>query len=416
MVGQADGVAELALDAVGVQDPMLADLSVTVVNAELLVGNGGGGLVSAGGPWWLVWFVVIAGLMLAAILAVRVLAPMMDRRFGRWPRVVSLVLGSVPIAFFAGLVIMIVVRSLPVLDNPGLEELASDRFTSAVSTGRGDYGLLPAVWGTILITLIAVGLALPVSLAVAVMSSEFPMGLVGRVLRPLVGVLAGIPAVVYAVSGVVFVTALMVPKFAANTSYGEFDPARIGASQGDWPPADGSVPWSPGAFPWDLTGINNSTLLGGILIALLLIPFMTPLIFEALSNVPSSAREASLALGANRGHTLRRVILPLAFPGILTALGLGALKALGDTLIVAFVVGWEAGQPPDPLVDALERTSSLTAQGAGLLGGFHRNLTACPEPDCSIGYASALILLVLAALMVVTLDLLHRRVHRRWGA
>lgn len=332
-----------------------------------------------------------------------------------WPFAVSLVLALIPVALFAGLTAMLVVRSLPVLEFPGFDALNSSSFTSTFSTGAGEYGLKPALWGTVLITAIAVGLALPVSLAMAIVSSEFPLGPVGRVLRPTLGVLSGIPAIVYAVSAVVFVTGFMIPKFAADSTFGTFDPARLGVAPEHWPPADGSVPWNAGAFPWNPQGVDNSTLLGGALIALLLIPFMTPLIVDAMRNVPSAAREASFALGANRGHTLRKVILPLAMPGIVTALALGTLKALGDTLIVAFAVGWEASTVPDPLLDVLERTTSLTAVGAAQLGGFTRN-TACAEPACSVGYASAFILLVLAAAVVLAMTFLQARLRRRLRA
>lgn len=330
-----------------------------------------------------------------------------------WPFAVSLALGLIPVALFAGMVTMLVVNSLPALDRPGLNALSADRFTSTFTTTEGLYGLRPALWGTIMITAIAIGLALPVSLAMAIISSEFPLGPVGRVLRLVVGVLSGIPPIVYAVSGIVFVTQFMIPKFAADSTFGTFDPARLGVAPAQWPPSD--VPWNAGAFPWDLTGVNNSTLLGGALIALLVIPFMTPLIGDAMRNVPSAAKEASFALGANRGYTLRKVILPLAMPGIVASLALGTLKALGDTLIVIFAVGWEANVIPDPVVDVLERTSSLTALGSGLLGGFQRN-TTCGEPDCSVGYASALVLLVIATLVVLAMTFLQARLRRRLRA
>jgi phosphate transport system permease protein len=240
------------------------------------------------------------------------------------------------------------------------------------------------------------------------------MGPVGRVVRPVVGVLAGIPPIVFAVSALVFVRLFMVPKFAADSTFGTFDPTRLGVQPQDWPPGD--VPFSPGSYPWDLTGTNNSTLLGGVLIGLLVIPFMTPLITDAMRNVPSAAREASYALGANRGYTLRKVILPLAMPGVIAALALGTLKALGDTLIVAFAVGWEANTVPNPVIDVLERTPSLAAQGAGLVGSFPTIGGTCTPVQCAVGYSSALLLLVLAVAIVVATSMLQARWRRRLTA
>lgn len=337
-----------------------------------------------------------------------------------WPFAISLVLGLIPVAAFAGIVAMLVINSLPALSNPGLDGLLGDRLASKFSgENLGLFGLLPALAGTVLITAVAIVLALPVSLALAIISTELPMGPVGRVVRPLVGVLSGIPPIVYAISVPIFITAVMIPKFAANSIFGDdptspfrdFDPARIGADPATWPPAD--VPFSAGSFPWDLTGVSNSTILGGALIALLLIPFMTPLIADAMRNVPNMSREASLALGANRGYTLRKVILPMAMPGIAGALAMGTLKALGDTLIVGFAVGWAAERIPRPIFDVLERTPSLAAQGAGMIASIETPSGSCTQIECAVGYASAVLLLLLAGLVVVLMTHVQAR-GRRW--
>jgi phosphate transport system permease protein len=327
-----------------------------------------------------------------------------------WPTVLSLGLGLIPVAMFAAMVAMLVSKALPALSEPGLGELFSSSFSSQFSTGVATYGLLPAIGGTVAVTLIAIGIALPVSLAMAVFASEFPLGGLGRAMRTVLGALSGIPAIVYALLAIVLVERFMIPKFAADSTFGDFDPARVGANPETWPPAD--VPWNAGAFPWDPTGINNSTLLGGALVALLVIPFMAPLIDDAIRNVPAAAKEASLALGANRWHTLLHVTLPMALAGIVPAVALGTLKGMGDTMIVIFVVGWEAQSIPDPPVDVLERTAPLPATGANLLGSFQAQ-DVCKEAACSTGYFSAVFLLVLALVVVVTAAFLQTRLRRR---
>jgi phosphate transport system permease protein len=203
----------------------------------------------------------------------------------------------------------------------------------------------------------------------------------------------------------------MIPKFAANTTFDTFDAAAIGANPAAWPPAD--VPFSAGSYPWDLTGIANSTLLGGILVALFLIPFVTPLFADALRDVSRAAREASLALGANRSYTLRKVVLPTALPAIAGATTLAVLKALGDTLIVAFAVGWSADTIPQPLFDLLERTPSLAAQGAGLIGSFETLDAQCTAAECAVGYSGALLLLLFAGVVVLAMTTLQARGRRR---
>jgi len=349
--------------------------------------------------------VVIGG----AVLVRTGRVPVRVRR--RWPYYVALVLGLIPVAMFLGLLLVIVANSLPVVSDPGIAALLGTDYSSKYSAQNTHvYGLLPALWGSLLITLVAVITALPISLTLAIVAVDFPMGII----RPLVGLLSGIPPIIYAASAPFFITLLMIPKFAGNSTYSAFDPASIGADPSTWPPP--GVPYSPGAIPWDISGSNNSTLLGGLLIALLLIPFVTPLFVDALRDVPRSAREASLALGANRTYTIRRAVLPRALPAMLGASMLGALKALGDTLIVAFAVGWAADQLPNPLFDVFERTSSLATQGAGLIGSFETLDASCTTTECAVGYSGALVLLLFAGVVVLGITYLQARGRQRVAA
>jgi len=162
--------------------------------------------------------------------------------------------------------------------------------------------------------------------------------------------------------------------------------------------------------------VANSTLLGGVLIALFLIPFLTALFVDALADVPRAAREASLALGANRTYTIRRVVLPRAMPALIGASMLGLLKALGDALIVGFAVGWSADQLPNPLFDVLERTTSIAAQSAGLIGSFETLDASCGPVACAVGYSGALLLLLVAGVIVLAVSWLQARSRRRIAA
>jgi phosphate transport system permease protein len=361
-------------------------------------------------PTLVIPVVLLAIILLVVVLLIRSSRiPVRIQR--RAPFYVSLLLGLIPVVLFAGVVLTLVVNSAPVVSNPGIPALFSSE-PSLASGGQGSgLSVLPALWGSVLITLVAVIVALPISLALAIVAVDFPMGPITRLVRPLVGILSGIPPIVYAISVPIFITVIMIPKFAANSTFSTFDPAAVGANPATWPPSD--VPYSAGGFPWDLTGVANSTLLGGLLIALFLVPFVTPLFVDALRDVPRAAREASLALGANRTYTLRRVVLPRALPALTGASMLAILKALGDTLIVAFAVGWSAGQLPQPLFDVLERTASLAAQGAGLLGSFETLDATCQPAQCAVGYSSALLLLLLAALVVIFVSHLQAGARRR---
>jgi phosphate transport system permease protein len=337
----------------------------------------------------------------------------------RWPFYVSLVLGMIPVVMFCGLVVVLIVNAAPVVDNPGIPALFGlgvPAQSSATATGANvvalsQSGLLPVVWGSILVAIVATLISLPIALVLAIVAVDFPMGPVSRIVRPIISVLSGIPPIVYAVSVPIFITLLMIPKFAADSTFGAFKPASIGADPATWPPPD--VPYSAGGLPWDLTGVANSTLLGGILIALFLIPFVTPLFVDALSDVPRAAREASFALGANRTYTIRRIVLPRALPAMAGASMLAVLKALGDTFIVAFAIGWVSDKMPTPLFDLLERTTTLAAQGAQYIGNFETLDVSCSPANCAVGYSTALLLLLIAGILVLVVTYLQAKSRRR---
>lgn len=332
-----------------------------------------------------------------------------------WPKVASLGLGLIPVAVLTAMLASIVFNALPAITDAGISELASTKFFKDSVTGETHYGLLPTVWGSVEVMIIAMALALPVSLAMAIFAAELAPGRLGGAMRMLLGLMSGIPPIVYALMAVLFVAPFMIPKFTGNLSYSDVHPEKIGFTPAQWPPPD--VPWSAGAFAWDRTGINNSVLLGGIMLALLAIPFMAPLIEDALHNVPGEPKQASLALGAGQWRTLTRITLPHALSGIISAVRLGALKVLGDVMIVLFVVGFAAPRFPDPPWDVLERNTPLTALGSGLIGGFTTSGTSsCQSTGCSVGYFAALVLLVLAFVIVGLTAILERKFRRKFSA
>ena len=317
----------------------------------------------------------------------------------KWPRVTSLILALMPVSILVFIVVSLVLGSLLAIDEMGLETLFSTEFSGTYTTGERIYGLIPAIWGTVLTVVIAIAIALPVSLAMAVFSSEFPLGILGRAMRGILGVLSSIPPIVYALMAWGFVELFMITKFT-------------GAGLEEIPPP-GMTWWNLGTLPTQTAG-GNSTLLGGILLALLVIPFMAPLIDDAIRNVPQSLKEGSLALGADRWRTLMKVTLPLAMSGIISATALGALKAIGDVLIVSWVIGYESGLP-NPLWDILEKTATLTSTGAGLGGGFEYS-GGCSGLECSVAYFTGLLLLIMALAILAVEAFLQRRFKRRFSS
>jgi phosphate transport system permease protein len=313
-----------------------------------------------------------------------------------WAKVVSLVLAIVPVVVLAYIVVALVIESIPALTKIELSELFGTKFAGDFSTGLPVFGLLPAIWGTVQVIVIAMAIAFPVSLAMAIISSEFNLGILGRSLRGLLGLLAGIPPIVYAIGSISLASLFIVPNFTG---------AGIPADQ--FPPP-GLTWWTPGMLP-----LEDSNLLGGIMLSLLVIPFIAPLIDDALKNVPHDLKEASLALGATRWYTLVHTTLPAAVSGIISAAGLGALKAMGDVMIIAWSVGFIAADLPNPIWDVFERIAPLTSLAVALNGGFGQLETSDNTLSGSVAFFSGLLLLIAAFATLTLISLLQKRLKAR---
>lgn len=166
---------------------------------------------------------------------------------------------------------------------------------------EGHFGLVPLVWGSIIVTLGAALIAVPLGVAAALFIAEVAPRWLRELLKPLVEVLAGLPSVVLGFLGVVALAPLV------RTSLG--------------------VP----------TGLT--TLTGSILLALMALPTIVSVAEDALDAVPKSFRVGSLALGATRWQTIWRTTLPAARSGVLTATMLGIGRAIGETMAVMMVTG-----------------------------------------------------------------------------
>jgi phosphate transport system permease protein len=321
----------------------------------------------------------------------------MSVRRRRWsgPQIVCLALALLPVTIVLALVANLVANSVLAISKVGLG-LFTWEFSGIFSSNKQLYGLLPAIWGSLLTGALALGLGMPAALALAVLSTEFTLGPLSRPLGAVLGALSGIPPVVYAVLSLTLAKSFMQPKFCA--------PERAGL-----PPLPGTQWMGPADVP-----SQQSTLLGAIMLALLIIPFMAPLVADAIHNVPQDLREASYGLGVNHWTTLTRIVLPCALPGIISALNLGALKALGDVLISAWVIGFEP-RKLDRLWDPLQTVVPLTATGAGLTGGFGEGRGEALPVAISVGYFAGLLLLLLAVIFVFLTSLLQQRLRRRLG-
>ncbi|MFB5944713.1 phosphate ABC transporter permease subunit PstC [Albibacterium profundi] len=180
------------------------------------------------------------------------------------------------------------------------------------------FGILPLLSGTILTTLIATLLAVPVGVSIAVYLNEYASKKFTSAVKPILEVLAAIPTVVYGFFALQFVTPLLQ----------QFIPS--------------------------LAGFN--ALSPGIVMGIMIIPYITSLSEDALRAVPNSLREASYGLGANKLQTAFRVMVPAASSGIIVSIILAISRALGETMIVAIA----AGQQPNLTLNPLESVETIT--------------------------------------------------------
>ena len=196
---------------------------------------------------------------------------------------------------------------------------------------QGAFGILPLLAGTALITLIAMLVAVPVGLMSAIYLSDYATPKVRAVVKPILEILAGIPTVVYG-----FFAAITIAPFFRD----------MGQAIG-------------------LDVASESALAAGVVMGIMIIPFVSSLSDDVINAVPQSMRDGSYGLGATKSETIRRVLLPSALPGIFAAVLLAVSRAIGETMIVVMAAGLAANLTANPL----EAVTTVTVQIVTLLVG-----------------------------------------------
>jgi phosphate transport system permease protein len=181
------------------------------------------------------------------------------------------------------------------------------------------------------ISFIALLVSVPIGLFAAIYMSEYASQRVRTVVKPLLELLAGIPTIVYG--------------FFALITFGPFL-RDLGANVG-------------------VSVSASSVLTAGIVMGIMLIPFVSSLSDDVISAVPQSLREGSYGLGATRSETIKRVILPAALPGVMGAVLLAASRAIGETMIVVLAAGIAANMPINPLEPVTTITVKIVSQLTG---------------------------------------------------
>lgn len=195
----------------------------------------------------------------------------------------------------------------------------------------GSFGAVPLFTGTLLITSIAMLVAVPVGMMTAIYLAEYSSRRVRSIAKPLLEVLAGIPTVVYG-----FFAALTVAPYVRS----------VGESLG-------------------LEVASESALAAGLVMGIMIIPLVSSLSDDAINAVPSAMRDGALGLGSTRSETMTKVILPAALPGIVGGILLAVSRAIGETMIVVMAAGLSANLTANPF----EAVTTVTVQIVTLLVG-----------------------------------------------
>ncbi|MFZ5690954.1 MAG: phosphate ABC transporter permease subunit PstC [Pseudomonadota bacterium] len=190
------------------------------------------------------------------------------------------------------------------------------------------YGILPLLTGTLTSTLVGLCVAAPIGLTTAIYLSEFASARTREIIKPILELLSGVPTVVFGFFALLFVTPLL-----QNT-----------------------------ILP-DLPGFN--ILSAGIVIGIMIIPYVASLSEDALRAVPNGLRDGSLAMGATRLETALRVILPAAISGVAAAFVLGISRAVGETMVVAIAAGTQPNLTFDPTQPAATITAYIVQVALG---------------------------------------------------
>ena len=223
-------------------------------------------------------------------------------------------------------------------------------FSTTGDGATGEYGLLPLLWGTVMISAIAMCVAIPVGLLSAIYMAEYAHPRVRAVAKPVIEILAGIPSVIYGVFALITLGPLL---------------SDLGA----------------------LVGIQiraTSALTAGIAMGLMIVPFVSSLSDDIITQVPRAMRDGSLGIGATKSETIRRVVLPAALPGIVGAFMLAVSKAFGETMIVVLA----AGNAPILRANPFDAASTVTVSIVNQLTGD----TNFASPQSLVAFALGLTL------------------------
>ncbi|MEW6388415.1 MAG: phosphate ABC transporter permease subunit PstC [Thermodesulfobacteriota bacterium] len=260
------------------------------------------------------------------------------------------------ITSLALITVFIFMEGLPLVLHTGLRNFI---LSSHWAPTRGYFGILAMIISSVLVTLGAMILGVPLGLACAIVLAEFSPPRLTFILKPTLELLAGIPSVVYGFLGVIWLVPLI----------------RV-----------------------YLGGPGLSLLAASLILGIMVLPTIISISIDALVAVPDMYRQGSIALGATQWQTVQRVVLPAAHSGIITAIILGMGRAIGETMAVIMVAG-NALKIPTSILDPVRTLTSNIALELGYATGLHREAL----------FATGIVLFIIIMILNLSATLLTRR-------
>ena len=228
------------------------------------------------------------------------------------------------------LIVFLLVESLPIVYDYGIFNfiLGMNWLPSS-----NEFGILPMIMSSLLITAISLVLAIPLSLSCAIYLEEIASDKVKKLFKPIIQTLAGIPSVIYGFFGLTLIVPLIRQNFG---------------------------------------GTGFSIITASIILAIMVLPTIISVSQDAIKSVPSHYKEASFGLGSTHWQVIKNIVFPVALPGIITAIILGIGRAVGETLAVLMVVG-NVNVVPTSIFDSARTLTSNIALEMGYATGIHYN-------------------------------------------
>lgn len=252
-------------------------------------------------------------------------------------------------------------RAKPILVIKTLGDLF---FSTAWHPTQGQFGLAAFIAGTFWVTVIAMIIAVPLSVLTAIYLAEYAPKRIKEATKPVIDLLAGISPVIYGVWGIIVIVPLvrdyLLPFFSERLQF----------------------------FPFISDNYSGfSALTAGIVLAVMVFPIIIAIVQEVIATVPFELRETSLALGATKWQTIKYAVLKKAWPGIIAAIILGLSRALGETMAVLMVAGCSLGRLPQSLFDTAYPLPAFIANTYG-------EMMSIPLYDAAVMLAAFILLVV----------------------